>query len=165
MATTAHSVVRKIEALDEDEFHRHFMVILGRLIGTHGQAKVAQALGYTSKRQLANLTNGSLPTLRGFYNLLTLEDTAHDEIDKAYGQKKVGIDVVCSTDPLTLEMIALAHETAEDESDDSPGGTVITDHELLGKDEARLRRVYRTIGGWLDRIEHLRRPRVVGGRR
>jgi len=155
------TVVRKIEALDEDDFHRAFMGMLGRLIQHHGQAKVAHALGYTTKRQLANLTNGSLPTLRGFYNLLTLEDTAHDEVDKAYGQKKVSDASVCSSDPLTLALITLARDVAEAEAHDSPAGQAVTDGELRNMDESLIRKVHRVTKTWIDRLEEMRRPRVV----
>lgn len=164
MTSQPDSVVRNIRALDEDEFHRQFMVTLGRLIGRHGPAKVAQALGYTSKRQLANLTNGSLPTLRGFYNLLTLEDTAHDEVDRAYGQKKVAEDSVCSSDPLTLALITLARDVAEAEAPDSPAGVGVADVELRAMDEGLIRKINRVTTTWLDRLEEMRRPRVVGGR-
>lgn len=159
-----NTVVREIRALDEDEFHGHFMALLGRLIQKHGQAKVAHALGYSSKRQLANLTNGSLPSLRAFYNLLVLEETAHDEIDKAYNQRKVAAGAVCSTDPLTLSLITLARDVAEAEAPDSPGGHNVTDTELRGMDESLIRKVSRVTGTWLERLEEMRRPRVVGGR-
>lgn len=158
-----NTVVHKIAALDEDEFHGHFMAMLGRLIQRHGAAKVSQALGYTSKRQLGNLTNGSLPTLRGYYNLLTLEDTAHDEVDKAYGQKKVSEGAVCASDPLTLALITLARDVAQAEAPDSPGQHHVTDGELRAMDESLIRKVHRVTGTWLDRLEAMRRPRVVGG--
>lgn len=164
MSEQPNTVVRKISALDEDEFHRAFMGMLGRLIKDHGAAKVSDALGYTSKRQLANLTNGSLPTLRGFYNLLTLEETAHDEVDKAYGQKKVAQGAVCTSDPLTLSLITLARDVAEAEAPDSPGGHSVTDCELRKMDESLVRKIHRVTGTWLHRLDEIRRPRVVGGR-
>lgn len=156
------TVVPKIRALDEDEFHREFMGMLGRLIKDHGSAKVAQALGYTSKRQLANLTNGSLPTLRGFYNLLTLEETAHHEVDNAYGQKKVSSASVCSSDPLTLALITLARDVAEAEAPDSPAGARVADSELRSMDEGLILKVNRVTTTWLDRLDEMRRPRIVG---
>lgn len=158
------SVVRNPISLDEDEFHGHFMAMLGRLIRDHGPSKVAQALGYTSKRQLANLTNGSLPTLRGYYNLLVLEATAHDEVDKAYGSKKVAAGAVCTSDPLTLSLITLARDVAEAEAPGSPGEHLVTDGELRAMDESLIRKVHRVTGTWLDRLEAHRRPRAVGGR-
>lgn len=157
--SATHTVVRKIDPLGEDDFHAAFMVLLSRMVKQHGQENVAYALGYSSKRQLANLASGSLPSLRAFYNLLTLDECAHDELDAEYGLRKVDKDAMCSSDPLTRDMIALAHETAEDEAPDSDGGRVVTDQELLAKDEARLRRVYRTLGTWLHRIETIRKPR------
>lgn len=166
MLDNRNSVVPKIAALDEDEFHGHFMALLGRMIRDHGPAKVAQALGYSSKRQLANLTNGSLPSLRAFYNLLALDESAHDEIDKAYGQKKVSRSAVCASDPLTIALITLARDVAEAEDHESPGGHKVTDGELRVMDESLLRKVNRVTGTWLDRLEGMRlpRPRVVGGR-
>lgn len=158
------TVVPNIAALDEDEFHGHFMAMLGRMIRDHGPAKVAQSLGYTTKRQLANLTNGSLPNLRAFYNLLALDETAHDEIDKAYHQKKVARSAVCSSDPLTLALITLARDVAEAEAPDSPGRQAVTDGELRDMDESLLRKVHRVTGTFIDRLEAMRRPRVVGGR-
>lgn len=159
------TVVRNITALDEDEFHGHFMAMLGRLIRDHGAAKVAQALGYSTKRQLANLTSGSLPTLRGYYNLLTLEETAHDEVDKAYHQKKVPEDAVCTSDPLTLSLITLARDVAEAEAPGSPGGHIVTDCELRGMDESLIRKLNRVTRGWMERLDEMRRPRVVAGGR
>ena len=159
-----NTVVREVRALDEDEFHREFMIMLGRLIGTHGPAKVAHALGYTSKRQLGNLTNGSLPTLRGFYNLLTLEDTAHDEVDKAYRAKKVAEGSVCASDPLTLSLITLARDVAAAEAPDSPGEHAVTDSELRKMDEGLIRKVHRVTGTWLTRLEEIRRPRMVAAK-
>lgn len=164
MADDRNSVVPKIAALDEDEFHGHFMALLGRLIRDHGPAKVAQALGYTSKRQLANLTNGSLPGLRAFYNLLALDETGHDEIDAAYQQKKVARSAVCSTDPLTIALITLARDVAEAEDHESPGGHAVVDGELRDMDEGLIRKVHRVTGTWLNRLEAMRRPRAVGGR-
>lgn len=160
MHSETRTVVRNIQALDEDEFHRQFMGMLGRLIKDHGAAKVAHALGYTSKRQLANLTNGSLPTLRAFYNLLTLEETAHTEVDKAYGQKKVDAGSVCSSDPLTLSLITLARDVAEAEAPDSPGAHLVVDEELRKMDEGLIRKVHRVAGTWLDRLDEMRLPRV-----
>lgn len=161
MREQCNTVVPKIEPMDEDEFHGHFMALLGRLIRNHGPAKVAQALGYTSKRQLANLTNGSLPSLRGYYNLLALEPTAHDELDRAYGQQKVPDSAKCSTDPLTLDLITLARDVAEAESSHSPGHQSVTDGELRKMNESLIRKVHHVTGSWLERIETMRRPRAV----
>lgn len=161
MPETRNPVVRNIKPLDEDDFHGHFMALLGRLIRNHGQAKVAQALGYTSKRQLANLMNGSLPSLLGYYNLLALEPTAHDEIDHAYGQQKVPDGAKCSSDPLTLDLITLARDVAEAESAHSHGKQTITDGELRGMNESLIRKVHHVTGSWLERLEAIRRPRAV----
>ncbi|MGK2908769.1 MAG: hypothetical protein ACSLE1_03070 [Sphingobium sp.] len=158
--TARNTVVPNISPLDEDEFHGHFMAMLGRLMRDHGAAKVAQALGYTTKRQLANLTTGSLPTLRGYYNLLALEKTAHAEVDKAYGQQKVDLEAVCSTEPLTFALICLAKDVAEAEDPSSPGGVAVYDSELRDMDEALVRKINRVTGTWIERLEAMRRPRV-----
>jgi hypothetical protein len=148
----------------ETEFRDTWLVTLARLCREHGDGQVAMWLG-VSERHLRNIKAGdSMPAPFRLWNLLALDPSAHDELDALFDLKNVAKDAVCSSDPLTLDMIALAHETAQDESPDSPGGKVVTDHELLGKDEARLRKVYRTIGGWLNRLEEMRRPRVVGGK-
>jgi hypothetical protein len=150
----------------EESFRNSWLSALSHLCKTHGDERVALWLGIGVPHLRKNIKSGtSLPTADKIWNLLAYDQSAHDELDKLYGLKNVGLDAVCSTDPLTLDMIELAAETAQDESLDSPGGQIVTDHELLEKDEARLRRVHRTVGGWLNRIEALRRPRVVSGGR
>ena len=162
MPTPNNSVVPTNRPLTEELFRATFGMMLNRLIRQHGEATVAMWLGVSVRHLGTNVLRGtSLPTADKLWNLLVYDKTAHDELDGEYGLRNVDKDAVCATDPLTLDMIALAHETAEDESPDSPGGRLVTDHELLGKDEARLRRVHRTIGTWLGRMEALRRPRVV----
>lgn len=158
------SVVPSYRPLSEADFRNTWLTTLARLCREHGDSNVAMWLG-VSERHLRNIKAGdSVPAPFRLWNLLAHDQSAHDELDKEYGLKNVNKDATCTTDPLTLDMIALAHETAQDESHDSPGGIVVTDHELLKKDEARLRKVHRVIGGWLDRLDHIRRPRVVGGR-
>jgi len=154
------SVVHEVRPLTEEQFKSTWLQTLGRLCRIHGDAQVALWLG-VSVRQLYNIKGGSLPTADKIWNLLAHDESAHDELDGEYGLKNVGKDALCVSDPLTRDMIALAHETAEDEAPDSPGGVATTDHELLNKDEARLRRVYHRLGTWLDRIDLLRRPRSV----
>lgn len=161
MADVHNTVVPQFEPLTEDSFRNVWLSTLARLCRQHGDSKVALWLG-VSERHLRNVKAGdSIPAPFRLWNLLAHDQSAHDEMDDAYGLKNVGRDVVCSSDPLTLDMIALAHETAQDETHDSPGGQLVTDHELLAKDEARLRKVHRTIGTWLHRLEQLRRPRAV----
>lgn len=157
-------VVPQCSMLTEDDFRGEWLVALARLCRQHGDGKVALWLG-VSERHLRTLKAGdAMPAPFRIWNLLAHDQSAHDEVDARYGLKNVAHDAVCSTDPLTLDMIELAAETAQDESPDSPGGRIVTDHELLAKDEARLRRVHRTIGGWLKRIDTLRRPRLVAER-
>ena len=159
---TDSNVLPNVAAQTEDAFRNVWLEALSRLCRTHGEAQVALWLGVGIPHLRKNIRSGtSLPTADKIWNLLAYDQSAHDELDGAYGLKNVGKDAVCSTDPLTLDMIELAAETAQDESPGSPGGRIVTDHELLDKDEARLRRVYRTIGGWLNRIETMRRPRSV----
>lgn len=160
------AVVPNCEPLTEEQFRNAWLATLSRLCRLHGDSKVAMWLG-VSERHLRNLKAGdSIPAPFRLWNLLAHDQSAHDELDGEYGVKNVGSAMVCTSDPLTLDMIALAHETAEDEDPESHGGRNVTDHELLQKNEARLRKVHRTIGHWLHRLETLRKPRVavVGGR-
>lgn len=165
MPEQPRKVLPKPTPLTEEQFRNSWLQALSRLCRTHGDGKVALWLGVT-ERHLRTVKKGdSLPSADKLWNLLAYDQSAHDEMDSEYGLKNVGSDAVCTSDPLTLDMIALAHETAEDERFDSPGGVAVTDHELLEKDEARLRRVHRTLGSWLHRLEELRRPRaIVSGR-
>jgi len=159
------NVLPNVAPQTEEGFRNSWLAALSRLCKQHGDERVALWLGVGTTHLRKNIKSGtSLPTADKIWNLLAYDQSAHDELDRDYGLKNVAKDAICSSDPLTLDMIALAHETAQDESPDSPGGKIVTDHELLDKDEARLRKVYRTIGGWLHRIETLRRPRVVGER-
>lgn len=160
----SETVVPRKQPLTEQAFRAKWLRALARMCDQHGDDHVALWLGVTD-RHLRNLKAGnSLPSADRIWNLLTYDDSAHDELDAAFGLRNVHEDSVCTTDPLTLDMIALAHETAEHEHPQSAGGVATTDHELLGKDEARLRKIHRTIGTWLDRIERLRAPsmRIVG---
>jgi hypothetical protein len=144
------------QPLSEDEFRANWLVALARLCREHGDSRVALWLGVT-ERHLRNLKSGlSMPTADKLWNLLAHDKTAHDEMDGAYGLKNVDADSYCSSDPLTRDVIALAHEVAEHEADESHGGQDHTDHELRLKDEARLRKVYRVLGTWLDRLDTLR---------
>lgn len=152
------NVVPRVQPLTEDQFRAKWLCALSRLCAEYDDAQVALWLG-VSVRHLRNLKSGaSLPSPDKIWNLLAYDDSAHDEMDRAYQLKNVHADSFCSTDPLTLDMIALAHETAEHESPESHGGTATTDHELLKKDHQRLARVYRRLGTWLHRIEALRSP-------
>lgn len=162
MADRAGNVVPKINPLTEMDFKDAWLVSLARLCRTHGEDQVALWLGVGIQHLRKNIRSGnSLPTADKIWNLLAHDQSAHDELDGEYGLKNVGKDEICTSDPLTLDMIALAHETAEDEHPDSPGGRAVTDHELLSKDDARLRRIHRVMGTWLHRIDALRKPRAV----
>ncbi|WP_066795125.1 hypothetical protein [Sphingomonas soli] len=152
------NVVPRVQPLTEQQFRSKWLRALSRLCDQHGDGQVALWLG-VGDRQLRNIKSGaSLPTADKIWNLLAWDDSAHDELDREYGLKNVGADAICTSDPLTIDLIALAHETAQAEAPDSPGGTATTDHELLLKDEGRLRKCYRTLGTWLARIEEIRRP-------
>lgn len=153
---TPDNVVPQTQPLTETQFRARWLVALSRLCMTHGDDRVAQWLGVT-ERHLRNLKSGSsLPSADKLWNLLAYDASAHDELDKAFGAKNVPSDSVCTTDPLTLDMIAVAHEVAAHESADSHGGPVTTDHELRQKDEPRLRRVHRTLSHWIDRMDRIR---------
>ena len=150
------SVVPNAQPLTEDEFRNNWLVALARLCRDHGDAKVALWLGI-SVRHLRNLKKGdSLPSADKIWNLLAFDQTAHDELDRGYGVKNVGCNSVCTDDPLTLDMIAVAHEVAAHENPLSHGGVKTTDHEIREKDEPRLRRVYHVLGSWLGRLDDMR---------
>jgi hypothetical protein len=86
MAEPCNTVVHQIRAVDEGEFRSKFITLLHRLVGTHGEPKVALALGVTT-RQMQNLYKGSLPGLHRAWNLLSLDPTAMDEIATLYGMQ------------------------------------------------------------------------------
>lgn len=157
---TFSTVVPRKQPLTEEAFRAKWLRALARMCDNHGDGAVALWLG-VSTRHLRNLKSGaSLPSADRIWNLLAYDDSAHDELDAAFGLRNVHEDSVCTTDPLTLDMIALAHETAEHEAPSSAGGVATTDHELLEKDEARLRKIHRVLSTWLDRIERMRAPTV-----
>ncbi len=156
-----NNVLPKASALTETDFRSTWLVTLARLCRTHGDSRVAMWLGVT-ERHLRNIKGGtSLPSADKLWNLLAFDQSAHDELDAAYGVKNVAADSVCTSDPMTIDMISVAQEVAVSEAPDSPGGKSITDHELLNKNEARLRRVHRTVGGWLDRLDRMRGAKIV----
>ena len=164
MPDNRNAVVPRSAPATETAFRNAWLQSLARLCAKHGDDKVALWLGI-SERHLRNVRSGtSLPSADKLWGLLAYDDTAHDEMDALYGLRHVPIDALCSTDPLTRDLIALANEVAQSEDVNSPGGIAVTDHELLEKDEHRMRRVHNTLGVWLDRISDMRRPRAVGGR-
>lgn len=155
------NIVPAVQPATETQFRNAWLVSLARLCAKHGDDKVAQWLGI-SERHLRNVRSGtSLPSADKLWGLLAHDDTAHDEMDALYGLKHVPIDALCTTDPMTRDLIALANEVAESEDPASPGGVAVTNHELLAKDEHRMRRIHNTLGVWLDRISNMRRPRSV----
>lgn len=146
----------------ETDYRNAWLTTVARLCSAHGEDRVAQWLGVSVRHLQRNIRSGtSLPTPDKLWGLLSYDATAHDEMDALYGFRTVPLDALCSTDPLTRDLIALANEVAQSEDPESPGGVKVTDHELLLKDEHRMRRVYNTLGVWLDRISAMRRPRSV----
>lgn len=144
------------QPLTEQQFRANWLVTLARLCREHGDDRVALWLG-VSERHLRNLKAGlSLPSADKIWNLLAYDTSAHDELDGAFGVKNVDEASVCTTDPLTLDMISVAQEVAAHECPTSHGGPVTTDHELRQKDEARLRKVHGIIGSWLHRLDGMR---------
>ena len=161
MADDRNTVVPNHKPQSETAFRNAWLVTLAGMCAKHGDDQVALWLGI-SERHLRNVRSGSsLPSADKLWNLLAYDATAHDEMDALYGFRTVPLDALCSTDPLTRDLIALANEVAQSEDIESPGGVTVTDHELLQKDEHRMRRVYNTLGVWLDRISAMRRPRSV----
>ncbi len=150
--------VPSVMEVTEEAFRNAWLQSLARLCAKHGEGKVALWLGI-SLRHLRNVRSGtSLPSSDKLWALLAHDGSAHAEMDALYGVKHVPIDALCSTDPLTRDLIALAHEVSVSEDPASPGGVAVTDHELLEKDEHRMRRIHNTLGVWLDRIAKMRRP-------
>lgn len=165
MTERRNTVVPKVQPKTEQSFKDAWLMALGRLCKEHGEDQVALWLGVGKNYLQQKIRSGiSLPTADKIWNLLAYDQSAHDELDGEYGLKNVGADDVCASDPLTLSLITLARDVAEAEAPDSPGGHTVTDHELLGMDEGLLRKVHRVTGTWLERLEEMRRPRVVGGR-
>jgi len=156
MSQCSNQVVPKVTPLTEDQFRNNWLVALARLCQHHGDAQVALWLG-VSVRHMRNLKGGaSMPTADKIWNLLAYDQSAHDELDGGYGVKNVASNSVCTSDPLTLDIIAVAHEVAEHEAPTSHGGVTVTDHELRQKDESRLRRVHACVGTWLHRLDQMR---------
>lgn len=156
-----NNVLPNAQPLTEADFRANWLITVARLCKDHGDAKVAMWLG-VSERHLRSVKSGaSMPTADKVWNLLAFDASAHDELDAAYGVKNVASNSVCTSDPLTIDMIAVSHEVAQSEAADSHGGREVTDHELLGKDESRLRRVHRTLGSWIGRIDRVRGTKVI----
>lgn len=161
MTQTADNGVPADTAVTETDFRNAWLQSLARLCAKHREDRVAHWLGI-SERHLRNVRSGmSLPSADKLHGLLRFDQSAHDEMNALYGLRHVPVDALCSTDPLTRDLIALANEVAQSEDPTSPGGITVTDHELLEKDEHRMRRVYNTLGVWLERISNMRRPRSV----
>lgn len=159
------NVLPNVAAQTEDDFRNVWLEALSRLCRTHGEAQVALWLGVGIVHLRKNIRSGtSLPTADKIWNLLAHDQSAHDELDGAYGLKNVGKDEVCSSDPLTLSLITLARDVAEAEAPDSPGAHLVTDGELRVMDESLIRKVHRVTGTWLERLEAIRRPRVVASK-
>ena len=158
----SNNVVPKIPLLTEEQFRNNWLAALGRLCREYGDSQVALWLGVTERHLRTVRAGTSLPTADKIWNLLAYDASAHDELDGAYDAKNVPKNSVCSTDPLTLDMIAVAHEVAQHENPASHGGVATTDHELREKDEARLRRVYRVLGSWVDRLDRMRGVTSIG---
>lgn len=159
------NVLPNVAAQTEDDFRNVWLEALSRLCRTHGEAQVALWLGVGIVHLRKNIRSGtSLPTADKIWNLLAYDQSAHDELDGAYGLKNVGKDEVCSSDPLTLSLITLARDVAEAEAPDSPGAHLVTDGELRTMDESLIRKVHRVTGTWLERLEAIRRPRVVASK-
>ncbi|WP_303758376.1 hypothetical protein [Sphingobium yanoikuyae] len=160
--TQRSNVLPNVAPPTETDYRNAWLQAVARLCANHGEDRVAQWLGITVRHLQRNIRSGvSLPGPDKLWGLLAFDPSAHDEMDALYGLRHVPVDALCSTDPLTRDLIALANEVAQSEDPNSPGGVAVTDHELLDKDEHRMRRVYNTLGVWLERIGSMRRPRSV----
>lgn len=76
-------VVPHCQPIGEEQFHAAMMLGIARMVAKHGRDKVALALG-VSPRQLGNLANGSFPATHRHWNLLSLDQTAMDEVAALY---------------------------------------------------------------------------------
>ncbi|MHB9879118.1 hypothetical protein ACSMXM_05590 [Pacificimonas sp. ICDLI1SI03] len=157
--TNETTVVPKAEPLTEEQFHAVMMQGLSRMTRVHGKAKVAQALG-VSVRHLGNIAGGSLPSPDKLFNLLALDQTAHDEIMADYGKRSVPLGAMCSSDPVAAKKAMLLAKVIEAEKADSDGGKTVTLHEIIGFGEDELRDISATMNGWIARLDAARKPHV-----
>lgn len=161
--TLHNTVVPKKEPLTEEEFGATMRMMLNRLIREHTKPQVALWLGVTVRHLSGNILGGSaLPSPDKLWNLLLKDETAHDELDAEFGFVTLRRQEDDSTaEPMTVTMIGLAKETAEAEAGHSAAGMSVTDGELRKMDEATIRKVHRTTGAWIARLDAMRRPRAV----
>jgi hypothetical protein len=81
-----NTVVPSCQPIGEERFHAAMMLGLSRMVAEHGRDSVALALG-VSPRQLGNLANGSFPAPHRLWNLLSLDQTAMDEVAALYSRE------------------------------------------------------------------------------
>lgn len=81
---------------------------------------------------------------------------ALDPIHRAYGERSVPRDAVCSSDPISSKLAALLSQTIDMERPDSDGGPVTTLREILAMDEKVLRQCARTLASWVEFVDAYR---------
>lgn len=160
MPHDVNTVVPNAEPLDEARFHAAMMECVSRQVSRHGLAKVAQIMGL-SIRQLGNLGNGSFPRPDRLANLRALDGDALDPIHRAYGERSVPREAICTSDPISAKMALLLSRTIEMERPESDGGQRATLAEILAlcaspEDEATLRKIVRVCAGWLEMVDAYR---------
>ncbi len=146
--------------LDEAQFHASMIECISRQVARHGQARVAQTMCLSIK-QLSNVMAGAFPRADRLANLRSLDGDALDPLHRAYGERAVPRDSVCSSDPISSKMAALLAKTIEMERPGSDGGEQATLGEILSlcacpEDEAALRQIVRVAAGWLEMVDGYR---------
>jgi len=154
------TVVPNPQPLDEAQFHSAMTECISRQVTLHGHAKVAQTMALSIK-QLSNVMAGAFPRPDRLANLRSLDRDALDPLHRAYGERTVPREAVCSSDPISAKMAALLAKTIEMECPSSDGGHHATLAEILGlcgcpEDEAALRKIVRVCAGWLEMVDAYR---------
>lgn len=150
-----NTVLPNPQPLDEEKFHAVMMEAINRAVAKFGKAKVAQTM-CLSIRQMDNLGAGSFPRPDRLANLRSLGADLLDPIYRAYGERSVPRDAVCSTDPVSSKLAALLARTIDMERPDSDGGQSGTLREVLDLDEATLRDCALKLVGWVEMIDAYR---------
>lgn len=161
--TRRSNVLPKAQQLTEEQFRNAWLLALARLCRERTDAQVALWLGVGIDHLRKNVKSGvSLPTADKIWNLLAHDESAHEEIDREYGVRKVSVDTVCDTDDASLLLSRALVMIHEAEHPEGPGGRSITPQEYLAGEQL-MRELQATATRWLERCADIRgrKPRVV----